>query len=67
MALIGTVTKNGAGDKPFTARLTDGKTLGNYESPRAAQLAIEQSNGGRLIRWSRLDLSGSIECYRGEA
>lgn len=63
--IVGTVTKTNAGAYPYTARLAN-TTVGSFKSVRDAQIPVEQSQGGVLLRWTREDLPGDIEFYKAE-
>lgn len=65
MALVGTVTRNNQGSKPFIARKADGTRLDQAKTARDAQKLVENARNLRL-RWTRQDLTGSIEHYIGE-
>ena len=51
----------------YVARRVSGLVLGTYRSAGDAQNAVRfQLNSGRLVRWTREDLVGDIESYKGE-
>ena len=61
------VTPESGNGAAFVARKIDGTILGNYRSAGDAQNAVRfQLNSGRLVKWTREDLIGNIESYRGE-
>ena len=61
---IASVTRTGASERPYIARMTTG-TLGECATAGAAQRAAEASNGNRRLRWTRADMPGDIEHYVG--
>lgn len=51
----------------YVARRASGLVLGTYRSAGDAQEAVRfQLNSGRLVRWTRDDLIGDIESWKGE-
>jgi hypothetical protein len=67
MAVRGTVTKVGAGDRPYEAVFADGRYGGLFESLRKAQEQIELVAGsGKLLKWTTVALGPTgIECFEG--
>jgi hypothetical protein len=58
---------NGQGGVAYKARKLDGTEIGMYRSAGEAQTAVRQLiNSGRLMTWTRADLTGDIESYVGE-
>lgn len=73
-ALRGSVTQRMSGtspggssfqQRPFIATNARGVPLGDYDTPRAAQVAVEKSCGGFPLRWIRTDLAHAPH-WRGE-
>jgi len=67
MAIIGTITRSSNGSLPYTARYADGKPAGNFKTVGDAQKPIEAANGGRIVRWTKVQQSGSVETYQATA
>lgn len=65
MGSVMTATRTGS-SIPFNATLVNGVSLGQFASVREAQRVIEQTVGGRFLRWIDVQRIDSIEQYRGE-
>ena len=65
--ILGTVTRTSNGSLPYTARYADGKSAGYFKTAAEAQKPIEQANGGKFVRWTKVQQSGSVESYEATA
>lgn len=65
--ILGTITRTSNGSNPYTARYANGSPAGNFKTVGEARQPIEQASGGRFIRWTRVQQSGSVESYEATA
>lgn len=64
---IGYITHTNNGEYPYTARDVHNTVIGNYQNLGEAKtdMGLKCGAGGRLVKWTRSDLGGSIESYIG--
>jgi hypothetical protein len=63
-AVVGYVSKVTNGPLSYVARSVEGINLGYFNSVGEAKRVLMQSvASGRLLTWTREDMSGSIESY----
>lgn len=64
MAILGTITRTSNGSLPYTARYATGASAGNFKTVGEARKPIEQANGGKIVTWTKVAQSGSVEAYQ---